>query len=324
LSSSYRRQNQRESPGGTGLPRHNVTEAVGCAHPLSSTRGQLLFVGGLANQRSVGGVVETGSQNTPATIAQARSPGARRSASGCPAHLRSRSAARTRACAALPQMQVAVYPLHRDGLLGQLLEPLLDRRARTARARTLLRPPDDNRASMVSTGNGACEVPSASASPPCTDATASAQPVGLAGEVTADLVGIEIASANKSANGWRWPSPSPRPRCLHTRSPCPADSWCRCPQRSARRCPAGAPRAGFAPTEDPVELDIGVTPGLTRRNTSRSHRDSKITLCCSARVRHAWIGVQWQGGVRLFAERHALPGSRRVNQRQQKRSESGS
>src|SRR3984957_4641924 len=122
-----RRQNQRRiARVDTGCRRITVAESSSVAlHPLSSTRGQLL-VGGLVDQRSVGGVVER-SQH-PCHVAQHGvrcAPLLQRLAR---LTLEVDQQPRLGRAQHLSQMQVTVHPLHRDDLLGQLLEPMLDRR----------------------------------------------------------------------------------------------------------------------------------------------------------------------------------------------------
>ena len=147
-----------------------------------------------------------------------------------------------------------------------------------------------------------------------------AQPVGLAGEVTADLVGVEVALGEQVAHagGGHRPALGRVAFILGRHAQRTAGAGVRSGQLVGTQQACHVRVSG--PAEDPVELDIGVDAWAD----AAKHLQDGIAIEDHAGVallgvRHAWIGVQRQGDARLFAERHAFPGGRRADQRQQKR-----
>src|ERR1700729_2348305 len=111
-----------------------------------------------------------------------------------------------------------------------------------------------------------------------------AQPVGLAGEVTADLVGVEVALGEQVANagGGHRPALGRVAFILGRHAQRTAGVDVRSGQLvgTQRRATCGFP----ARPRTRLSSMSGLTPGLTRRNTFKMASRSKITLVllCSA------------------------------------------
>ena len=218
----------------------------------------------------------------------------------------------------LPQVQIAVDPLHRDLLARELAVPLLDQRGVPAEVGHGcgggLQPLEHGVDGKIHRGRAEF-----GGQRGMHGGHRLAQPVGLAGEVAADLVGVEVTLGEQVARAGRGHVPAlgaVRGELGHHAQ-----------RTGLGTCsiPGGLVRAEqrrdvrvTGPGQHPVQLDVGVDA----RGEATEHLEHRPVLEDDAGValldpRHARNSGRRQVGARFLLEAQSADGGRRIDQGQQ-------